>query len=157
MMERYLYRLPAMKLWICTSAFQTWLDKKIEKIFADGEEIKVVHKKAISIRRKNLTENTTFTFEISMETVLLCAHPSVVFDFGKAAVMRGPIVYCAEETDNGTGLVSIILNANGKCPYVNIRKIFWWNCCHNSRELENFKRWMGRKAVSAIERKTGAM
>lgn len=93
---------------------------KIEKIFADGEEIKVVHKKGYLYTEKKIwTENTTFTFEISMEPVLLCAHPSVAFDTGKAAVMRGPIVYCAEETDNGTDLGSIILNANGKmsCEY----------------------------------------
>ena len=82
---------------------------KIEKIFADGEEIKVVHKKGYLYTEKKIwTENTTFTFEISMEPVLLCAHPSVAFDTGKAAVMRGPIVYCAEETDNGTDLGSIL-------------------------------------------------
>ena len=93
---------------------------KIEKIFADGEEIKVVHKKGYLYTEKKIwMENTTFTFEISMEPVMLCAHPSVAFDTGKVAVMRGPIVYCAEETDNGTDLGSIILNANGKmsCEY----------------------------------------
>ena len=67
--------------------------------------------------------------------------------------MRGPIVYCAEETDNGTDLVSIILNANGKMSCEYQKDFFGWNCCHNSRELENFKRWMGRKLYQPLKEK----
>lgn len=88
---------------------------KIEKIFANEEEIKITHKKGYLYTEKRVwPENTVFSFEIPMEPVLLGAHPSVAFDTGKAAVMRGPVVYCAEETDNGKDLGAVILNAGGK-------------------------------------------
>ena len=39
-----------------------------------------------------------------MPVELIAAHPNVRADMGKAAVMRGPLVYCLEEADNGSGL-----------------------------------------------------
>lgn len=41
---------------------------------------------------------------------LVYAHPRVPSDSGKCAVMKGPMVYCLEETDNGPGLAGLILN-----------------------------------------------
>lgn len=38
--------------------------------------------------------------EFETSTVLLRAHPSVEADAGRVALKRGPLVYCAEETDN---------------------------------------------------------
>lgn len=35
---------------------------------------------------------------------VICADPKVTEDTFKAAIMRGPVVYCAEEKDNGKGL-----------------------------------------------------
>ncbi len=37
------------------------------------------------------------------------SHPKVVANVGKAAVMRGPILYCAEQADNGEGIASLRL------------------------------------------------
>ena len=37
------------------------------------------------------------------------SHPQVVGNVGKAAVMRGPMVYCAEQADNGAGIASLKL------------------------------------------------
>ena len=36
-----------------------------------------------------------------MPTVRLYAHPDVSEDFGRVAIKRGPLVYCAEEADLG--------------------------------------------------------
>ena len=36
-----------------------------------------------------------------MEPVVVCANPRVTEDCAKACVLRGPVVYCAEEIDNG--------------------------------------------------------
>lgn len=36
-----------------------------------------------------------------MSPVIISADPSVHEDSGKVAVMRGPVVYCAEGVDNG--------------------------------------------------------
>lgn len=39
------------------------------------------------------------------------SHPKVASNVGKAAVMRGPLVYCAEQADNGEGIACL------KLPY----------------------------------------
>ncbi len=49
------------------------------------------------------------TLDLPLEPRTLRAHPSVRHDAGRVAVMRGPLVYCLEGTDNGTGLNSILL------------------------------------------------
>ena len=45
------------------------------------------------------------TFDLSIKTVI--ANPKVKSDAGKFAIMRGPIVYCLEEVDNGKNLHNI--------------------------------------------------
>jgi DUF1680 family protein len=42
----------------------------------------------------------------------LFANPKVRQDAGRAALMRGPLVYCVEETDNGSDLSTIIVSSN---------------------------------------------
>lgn len=45
-----------------------------------------------------------------MEVRLLAAKENVPEDFGKAAVQRGPIVYCLEEKDNGSELYKLAID-----------------------------------------------
>jgi DUF1680 family protein len=40
------------------------------------------------------------------------AHPRVVHDVGSVALQRGPLVFCLEETDNGTDLGMVRLPKN---------------------------------------------
>jgi DUF1680 family protein len=47
--------------------------------------------------------------DIPLATRALFANPLVRQDAGRAALMRGPMVYCVEETDNGAGLNGIEL------------------------------------------------
>lgn len=46
----------------------------------------------------------TVELTLDMPVAIVGADPRVKENVGKAAVMRGPIVYCLEQTDNGTGL-----------------------------------------------------
>ena len=46
------------------------------------------------------------TMELDMTTHLVRANPRVPENYGKAAVQRGPLVYCLEQSDNGTTPVS---------------------------------------------------
>ena len=46
----------------------------------------------------------TLEFNFPMETVLLQADARVREDAGKVCVARGPVIYCAEEKDNGADL-----------------------------------------------------
>ena len=48
-----------------------------------------------------------------MEVRLLCANSAVREDVGKAALMRGPVVYCLEEADNGKDLHLLSVDTEG--------------------------------------------
>jgi DUF1680 family protein len=50
--------------------------------------------------------------DIPLAIRALWANPMVRQDAGKAALMRGPLVYCVETTDNGQGLNGIELSGN---------------------------------------------
>ena len=49
---------------------------------------------------------------LAMPVVVVQANPRVREDIGKAALMRGPIVYCLEEADNGKDLHRIRMRAD---------------------------------------------
>ena len=51
---------------------------------------------------------------MDMPVRLVQAHPAVHEDCGRVTVMRGPIVYCLEEQDNGKWLKDIRICAAGK-------------------------------------------
>jgi uncharacterized protein len=52
------------------------------------------------------------SIDFGMEPTLIEAHPAVRFDCGKVVLMRGPLVYCMEETDNGGNLWDVVLPAD---------------------------------------------
>jgi len=54
----------------------------------------------------------TVTVELPMPVKRVKAHPSVKQDVGRLAVMRGPILYCAEGTDNGGKAFEATLSAD---------------------------------------------
>jgi DUF1680 family protein len=49
---------------------------------------------------------------LSMKPVLMAARTTVADCAGRVAVMRGPIVYCAEEVDNGADLDALYLSSH---------------------------------------------
>jgi DUF1680 family protein len=51
---------------------------------------------------------------LPMEAQLVRAHPSVWADAGRAAITRGPIVYCLEGADNGANLADLALDTPAK-------------------------------------------
>lgn len=48
----------------------------------------------------------------AMPVEFVASNPKVRQNVGKAAVMRGPVVYCLEEEDNGKGLAAVHLGAH---------------------------------------------
>lgn len=58
------------------------------------------------------SEGESVELSLDMPPRRVYAHPSVAEDVGKVAIMRGPLVYCAEEADNGKGLYSLRLAAD---------------------------------------------
>lgn len=59
-------------------------------------------------------EGDVITMVLPMEPVLMQANPNIEADRGMLAVMRGPIVYCAEGIDNTTALDDIYIDPTAK-------------------------------------------
>lgn len=52
------------------------------------------------------------TIEFDMEPQFVHANPLVRADSGKTAIVKGPLVYCLEEVDNGSNLASIFVKTD---------------------------------------------
>ena len=63
---------------------------------------------------RNWAEGDKLEWLLPMETKLIAAHPLIRADAGKAAIQRGPLVYCVEEADNAAPLSSLSLAAEPK-------------------------------------------
>ena len=80
-------------------------------------------------KEENLTEDHGYikisgkmykeTFEISFdaEPVFVHANPQVRVDSAKVAVVKGPLVYCVEEADNGENLSSVMVNTDQRTNF----------------------------------------
>lgn len=62
-----------------------------------------------------LARGDTVEATLCMAPHYVVSHPGVTGNVGKAAVMRGPLVYCAEQADNGPGVASLALPENLAC------------------------------------------
>lgn len=52
------------------------------------------------------------TLYMVMPAMQVEAHPAVKDDIGKAAIQRGPLIYCAEQVDNATPLDEVVVPRN---------------------------------------------
>lgn len=64
--------------------------------------------------KKGWSEKDVLKLQFSMPLLLMEADEKVREDAGKVAVLRGPIVYCLEEVDNGKNLHLLEVNPDGK-------------------------------------------
>lgn len=74
------------------------------------EEVRTSLKDGYLYVEKAWTEEDCLEISFPMEVKLMMANPLVREDIGKAAVMRGPVVYCMEGADNGQNLHLISLS-----------------------------------------------
>lgn len=83
------------------------------RVFLEGEEQSwLVNKGYIVV--PVVLGGKTCTIEYHMELVprVVRSNPRVRENIGKVALMRGPVVYCLEEMDNGTNLPGCFLDVN---------------------------------------------
>ena len=57
-------------------------------------------------------EDTVLTVTFGQKAAFVRANPKVRADAGKIAIVKGPVVYCLEEADNGDNLASIYVDGN---------------------------------------------
>lgn len=78
------------------------------------EEAEYTIKDGYAYLTKFLSDGDKVEIQFDMPVQFIKSNPNVRQNVGKTAVMRGPIVYCLEEEDNGKGLASIHLGEQRK-------------------------------------------
>lgn len=78
----------------------------------NGEEMEAVVSDGYAILDREFQNGTEIALRLDMKALLMQANTSVRADLGKAAIQRGPVVYCIEEADNGSNIFDITLAAD---------------------------------------------
>ncbi|XBX08546.1 glycoside hydrolase family 127 protein [Enterocloster clostridioformis] len=78
-----------------------------ETVSADREE------KGFACLMRSWPEETEITLKFRMEARFIKASQNVRYNAGRAAIVRGPLVYCLEEADNGAYLDQIAVDPKG--------------------------------------------
>ncbi|MDW7695998.1 glycoside hydrolase family 127 protein [Flammeovirgaceae bacterium SG7u.111] len=71
----------------------------------NGEDVKAEMEKGYAILSNDWSKGDVIELELPMETKRVRAHEKVVYDEGKTAFQRGPVVYCFEGVDYKEGSV----------------------------------------------------
>ncbi len=82
------------------------------QIYINGEIIETaqIENNYLKVNREFGNDEITISFD--MPATFIHANPAVRADVGKVALMKGPLVYCLEEIDNGDNLASIYVSIN---------------------------------------------
>lgn len=82
----------------------------------NGEELDLesLVKRGYIMIRKEWRDRERLQLFLPMPIERVRAHPEVRYCAGKVAIMRGPLVYCLEEVDNGPNLAQVVLPKEAK-------------------------------------------
>lgn len=75
----------------------------------NGQDQEAAVEKGYACLKRTFQNGDQIRLQLSMPVTLVEANPRVREDIGKVAVMRGPVVYCLEEADNGDQLQQLYL------------------------------------------------
>ncbi|AMM85914.1 beta-L-arabinofuranosidase domain-containing protein [Martelella sp. AD-3] len=75
----------------------------------NGEASDATPEKGYLRIRRQWKAGDTVKLDLQMEPEMLYAHPKVAPDQGRTALLRGPLVYCVEETDNAAPLNAYVV------------------------------------------------
>lgn len=78
----------------------------------NGEKLNASLNDGYLLVNREFKKGDVLKLSLSMETKIIEADSRVHADHGKIAVMRGPVVYCLEEADNGRDLYLLSLDAD---------------------------------------------
>lgn len=81
------------------------------QVTMNGQKITPVIEKGYLIIEDKFSQNV-IDISFDMPAQIVYANPNVRADVGKVAVVKGPIVYCLEETDNGSNLSNLYLDVS---------------------------------------------
>lgn len=83
---------------------------KNARVTINGETVKLDHlEKGYLHIRRTWSQDDIVSLELPMPVERLRSHSLVSMNQGQVALQRGPVVYCVEETDNGSNLAALRL------------------------------------------------
>lgn len=83
------------------------------KFYINGKTLNPEIRKGYAYINRKWKKEDTLLLKLDMKVRLFAAHPKVKSVCGRVAVMRGPIIYCAEKIDNGiTSMRDIRISQN---------------------------------------------
>lgn len=88
-------------------------------LYVNGKPVQAPVENGYMVLDQTFYNSDRIDLSLSMKPVKVWANTRIIEDTGKAAVMRGPILYAAEEVDNGKQLASLYL---GKDPVTLMEK-----------------------------------
>ena len=77
---------------------------RLKAVAVDGTVVDAPVENGYLKLTRNWKGGAKVVLELDMPAQLVYANPKVRADIGKAAVVKGPVVYCLEEIDNGENL-----------------------------------------------------
>jgi DUF1680 family protein len=80
-----------------------WSEGATAKV--NGEPVALTVDSGYATIRRRWSAGDAVSLDLPMPPERLYAHPGVRMDVGRAALRRGPLIYCVEETDNPGGAV----------------------------------------------------
>ncbi|MBD2868803.1 glycoside hydrolase family 127 protein [Paenibacillus arenilitoris] len=86
-----------------------WFQKGLPVLKVNGAEHAYRVENGYAKLERDWSDGDTLEWLLPLESKLIAANPLIRANAGKAAIQRGPLVYCVEETDNGAPLASISL------------------------------------------------
>ncbi len=91
-----------------------WCENYEVYINGEEEQIQKLENNYVCIERL-WKENDQVILKIPTEVKMVSSHPQVRSNVCKVAVVKGPVVFCAEEADNGKNLHLLFVDVNSKC------------------------------------------
>lgn len=98
------------------------------KILVNGEECSGLSLKNGYLVLKGAEEDGEYIIDFALPVRFMRANPNVRADAGKVALMKGPLVYCLEEEDNGKNLSEIFVDTE-QIPGEEYREDLLKGCC----------------------------
>ena len=98
------------------------------KILVNGEECSGISLKNGYLVLKGAEEGGEYIIDFALPVRFMRANPNVRADAGKVALMKGPLVYCLEEEDNGKNLSEIFVDTE-QIPGEEYREDLLKGCC----------------------------
>ncbi len=88
--------------------------KELPSIFVNGRETTYAMDKGFASITREWKTGDIIELDLGMEARQVTCNPAVKENIGRAAIVRGPMVYCAEETDTGCPVQEISISGKAK-------------------------------------------